>query len=130
MVNYQFRGQMIKTAIAGKRSSEKLLNLSEEVALFRVIIEEKVNSADSPAGLVTIAPELADLITRVSKLVETADKLEFRRNETLSREALSTFASQISDLAIELIPDPTVMAQFVGGVKKIVANLTNDDDSN
>lgn len=80
-------------------NSSTLSSLTDEVAILRILIEEKVNRCKDTSDLLLSSGPLSDLIIKCSTLVEKCQRLENRLNNLLDRTRVTQFAQ----ICVEII---------------------------
>lgn len=73
----------------------KLKTLNEEVAILRMIVEEKINQCDDMSELLLVSGPVTEMVMKVQKLVESCDKLETKSGSLLNKQQISNIASQL-----------------------------------
>lgn len=87
-------------ARAGELSnSSNLSSLRDEVAILRIMIEEKVNCCNDTNDLLLISGPLSDLVMKCGALVEKCQKLENKLGNFLDRTKVTQFAQ----ICVEII---------------------------
>lgn len=74
---------------------DKLKTLNEEVALLRMLVEEKVNRCEDVNELLIVAGPITDMVMKVQKLVESCDRLETKSGNLLSKQQIQGIATQL-----------------------------------
>lgn len=74
---------------------DKLKTLNEEVALLRMLVEEKVKRCEDMTELLIVAGPVTDMVMKVQRLVESCDKLETKSGNLLSKQQIQSIATQL-----------------------------------
>lgn len=74
---------------------KNLKTLNEEVAILRMIVEEKVNACDDMDDLMIVSGPVTEMIMKVQKLVESCDKLEMKSGSLLNKQQIQSLATQL-----------------------------------
>jgi len=80
-------------------ANSNLASLRDEVAILRMMIEEKVNSCQDSQHLLLMSGPLSDLIMKCGVLVEKCQRLESRLGNHLDR----TKVTQLAQVCVEII---------------------------
>ena len=94
-----YRLTKFKQRAAELSNSSALSSLTDEVAILRILIEEKVNRCEDASDLLLSSGPLSDLIIKCSTLVEKCQRLENRLNNLLDRTRVTQFAQ----ICVEII---------------------------
>jgi len=89
--------------------SDKLASLSDEVALLRILIEERWNRCETPQELLLSSGPLSDLITKSVSLVEKCHKLDTTLGNLLDKSKVMQFAQMIIEIIGKNITDDEVL---------------------
>lgn len=80
-------------------NSSNLSSLRDEVAILRIMIEEKVNVCNDTSDLLLVSGPLSDLIMKCGALVEKCQRLENKLGNFLDRTKITQFAQ----ICVEII---------------------------
>lgn len=76
-------------------SHDKLKTLNEEVAILRMLVQEKVNQCEDMTDLMLVSGPVADMVMKVQKLVESCDRLETKSGSLLNKTQIQNIATQL-----------------------------------
>lgn len=93
-------------AVAEKSGSSGLKDLSEEVGILRVIMEERLNSIESTNDLLINTASIMQLATGIQKLVDSLHKIDKELNNLIDREQLLIIAEGIVQVITDAVEDP------------------------
>lgn len=82
-------------------SHEALLSLRDEIALVKILIEERFNMIKNDSDLMVACGPLNTLFLTLEKLVKSCNQLEKSLGNLLSKAALLAFASQVVEIITE-----------------------------
>jgi len=82
-------------------NSTHISSLKDEVAILRILIEEKINFCQDTQQLLLMSGPLSDLIMKCTVIVEKCHKLDAKLGNLLDRERVVIFAQTL----IEIIGD-------------------------
>ncbi len=86
-------------------NSANLASLRDEVAILRMIIEEKVNACEDTHKLLLVSGPLSDLIMKCGVLVEKCNRLENRLGNFLDRNKITQFAEICINIISASVPE-------------------------
>lgn len=110
--------------IADKKSSPELKNLSEEIAILRILMESVLSECSTEADLVIKSPIIGDLTQKIEKLVTSCHKLDEQLGNSLDRSQLLSFASKVVDIIGREITDHDQMNRIAD---LIINELSQED---
>ena len=116
-----------KTRLERHAGSDDLKSLRNEVALLRMILEDKINAV-LPGDLSMNAGPISDLIMKIDKVVTSCNKLESAIGLSMDKTQLLLFAATIIQIIDDEVEDSTVKATIGTNIMKAV-NETADDSA-
>ena len=93
LLNYQLTVARARAEQLTHSSNAK--SLRDEIGLLRLMVETRLNSCKDELEMLMAAPQIADMIGKVDKLVNSAHRLEGALGQTLDKQALLNFAEKI-----------------------------------
>jgi len=96
-----------KAEIQRLGNSDHILNLRDEIAVLRMVLEKHINNIASDSDMLLATPAISDLCTKIERTVASCYKIEERTGQLLSIEQLGAFAIKIIDVVNEQVKDPT-----------------------
>jgi len=109
--------------IARHAEDDQLKNLSAEVGVLRMIVEEKLRKCENDVDLMTEAPMIADMVLKIDKLVNSCHRLDDKLGNLLDKNAIINFASLVVEIVSNNITDPTKVAAIAD---QIAATITKE----
>lgn len=103
-----------------------VLNLREELALARIVLEEIFNQCGTTNDLLTFSNQIDTYLNRVQRMVESCFKLEKMLGNMLTKEQLLTFAEGIITDISEVLADQPDLIDAIG--LKIMERVDNVAD--
>jgi hypothetical protein len=122
LINYRLT--KYKERIGSSLDSDQLLSLKEEVAILRMLIEEKLNKCESSTDLILMAGPLSDLIVKVEKLVSSCSRLDLRLGNLLDKGRVLQFAQTLIQIVSDEIDDEKILEKIS---LKIIEALKNGE---
>jgi len=109
------------------RAASDLGSLREEIALARVLLEEKVNSGESSLASLAIARDLLGVLGRLSR----AHRFELERSsQSLGKPALQKLVDQIADAFVAEFADVSDsecrLDRAADRIEKLIQGSSND----
>lgn len=86
-------------------NSADLASLRDEVAILRIMIEEKVNSCNDSHELLLVSGPLSDLVMKCGVLVEKCNRLENKLGNFLDRNKITQFAQICIEIISRCVPE-------------------------
>lgn len=99
----QYRLARFQAKFEDKAGHNKLKTLHEEVAIMKMILEEKINSCTDLTELLLSAGPLSDLVLKVQKLVESCDRLDHKAGNFLDRTRIQNIATGLMQVVASKI---------------------------
>ena len=78
--------------------SDKIKSLVGEIAILRALLERRLNSIDSEAEAVSMAPGIKDTMLAIDKLVNSWHAMDVKLGNVLSKQALLKLAQDIIEI--------------------------------
>jgi len=121
MKNYRLGKFHARAAELG--NSDGINSLRDEVALLRMLIEEKIKFCKDEHDLLLISGPISDLIIKVEKVVSSMNKLEDKLGNTLNKEKIIQFAQLMIEIIGRYIENPETLdaigEDFFAAMEKI-----------
>lgn len=109
-----------------KTTSEKRKDLTEEVALLRIMIEEIWNRCQNTDELIIMFQPLTILIDKTEKLVASMHKMELQSQQYMDQQQMMEFAQKIVEAIDECVSDP----QIRSAISKRIENIATETVGN
>jgi hypothetical protein len=87
------------------KEDDKVKSLREEIGLLRILTEERFNLIKEPLDLLMHSSAIADLVTRIEKLVVSAQKIEEKLGGLLDKNQVIQLAQEIINIIDNNIDD-------------------------
>ena len=100
-----YRLSKFKARLIQLGNNDNITSLRDEVAILRIMIEERINMCNSPQDLLMMSGPLSDLIMKVEKVVVSCNKLESKLGNLLDRSKAMQFAQTIVQIIGEHIDE-------------------------
>jgi len=133
MRNYRLR--KFQNRMEDFLTSPAIKSLREEIAILRMVLEEKLNQIDDPINLVLQAGPIGNLVLQINQIVSSCHKLELSSSRLLDREAIVQFSTQIVKILSENIQDEIILnkvsselGELLSRIKPDYSDLINDNE--
>jgi len=93
-----YRLDKFKNHLERHASSPALKSLRDEIAILRIIMEERLNRCSDANDLILQSGPISDLVSKIEKVVSSCHKLEGSMGQLLDKSAILQFASEIIDI--------------------------------
>jgi hypothetical protein len=90
-------------------SSDAVKSLRDEIGIMRMTLEEIVNRCQDSNDLIIYSGKIADMATRIEKLVSSCHRLELSTGSLLDRQDILQLAANLVDIMTRHIPDQDVI---------------------
>jgi hypothetical protein len=90
----------------------EIFSLTEEVRLLKQLIAARVGRITDENSLILTAGPVADMLTKLQKLVDAAVKLETAKGELISREAAMALIASIMTVVADVVVDVDLIDQI------------------
>lgn len=87
-----------------------------------MLLEEKMNRANTEAELVMMAGPLSDLVMKIEKLVSSCQRLENNLGNLLDKQQMKNIATQLMTVLSEKVNELNLSDEEKGQFIEIVAN--------
>jgi hypothetical protein len=117
---YKLRHQELKKI-------EDFTNLTDEISILRILIEERLNMIEGPADVIAHSGAISDLIAKCDKLAGTIDKLQKSSGQVLDKQAILQFAEEVIGIIQDCIPeDPALMGTIADRIIGAIPHGSSD----
>ena len=103
--------------------SDNISSLRDEVALLRMLIEEKINRCNDASQLLMMSGPLSDLIIKVEKVVTSMNRLEGRLGMHLDKTKIIQFSQVMIEIIGKYIDNPEVLDAIGEDFHKALSEL-------
>lgn len=119
-----YRVDIYKARIARMKSNDEVKSLSNEVAILRMLMEEKLRTCQDNTTLMLNAASIGDLVMKIDKVVVSCHKLEKNLGQHLDKSALIQFAGEIVALIGSTVTNKEEIKTVSDGILDIIKNST------
>jgi hypothetical protein len=108
--NYKINQARMRADLVAKANSSGLIDLRDEVALTRYLLEKILNTVDHENDLILQSSAISELVGKIEKLVVSCHKLELSTNSVLDEKQLVALAGTIVGIITTTIDSVTALA--------------------
>lgn len=105
-------------------------SLRDEVAILRILMEERLNKCQDNTDLILQSGPISDLVMKIDKVVSSCHKLEGSMGQLLDKSAILLFASQVIDIIGQVVTDKEQVEEIGARIMKAVGQLSNEENDN
>ena len=124
--NYQldkFKGRLNRHA-----GSSGLKSLRDEIAILRMIMEERLNACRDATDLILNSGAISDLVLKIDKLVSSCHKLEGSMGQLLDKSAILQFAAEIIEIVGDEVQNEEVIEAIGNRIMKAVGHIGDESE--
>lgn len=103
--------------------SDQITSLKDEVALLRMLIEEKINSCQDTQELLLRSGPLSDLLMKTASVVEKCHRLDSRLGNLLDRSKVLQFAQVVVEIISSRIDDEKILDEISSEILKSLSDV-------
>lgn len=119
-----------QAALERQTDSTAIKSLREEIGILRMLMEEKLNRCTDTAGLLLESHAISDLVLKIEKLVVSCHRLEGSLGQTLDKQAILQFASEIITIIGEKLEgQEDLIEEIADEIVAVVGRIGQDDAS-
>ena len=108
MDNFRLNQARFRERAEEFNSSDVISSLKGEIAILRILIEERMNRCSSQQELLLSSGPLSDLIMKSAALVEKCQKIDAKLNNLLDRSKVIQFAQVIIEIISKNVDSETL----------------------
>lgn len=107
-----YRIAQYQTRIDEKANGGAIKSLRDEIAILRMLIEERMNQCKDSHDLMLHSGPISDLIMRVDKVVNSCNRLEAQLGQMLDKTQALQWAAEVVEIIGRHVEDEEVMASI------------------
>jgi len=124
----QYRVQLYQQRLSEFADSDQIKSLREEIGILRLTLETLLNRCLSPNDLIINSNRIADLTTRIQKLVESAQRLELSTGFLMDKTTLERILAHVISICDRRIPDEATKRLVADDIFEVLAKKVTDDE--
>ncbi len=102
------------------KDPDAVINLREEIGILRILIEERLNFCNDTTDILMHSSIIADLISRVERVIASCHKIEEKRGNLLDKDQLLQICTSIVAIIGKYITDDKVMSNIANDVGQMI----------
>ena len=122
MDNFRLNQSKYRERAEEFNSDDKIASLKGEIAILRILIEERFNRCSSQQELLLSCGPISDLIMKSAALVEKCHKIDTKLNNLLDRSKVIQFAQCIIEIISKNV-DPEILELISSDINTALENL-------
>jgi hypothetical protein len=115
-----YRITKYRVRLAEMRSSEYIKDLRDEVAILRMILEEKMNGITSNTDLILQSGSISEMVIKIERLVLSCQKLEDKLGVTMDKAKVILIAEQMIGIISKHEKDANVVENIANDISKLL----------
>ena len=115
-----YRITKYRVRLAEMRSSEYIKDLRDEVAILRMILEEKMNGITSNTDLILQSGSISEMVIKIERLVLSCQKLEDKLGVTMDKAKVILIAEQMIGIISKHEKDAAVVENIANDISKLL----------
>jgi hypothetical protein len=124
--NYQLSKWQAR--IDKKKAAPDLKNLRDEIAILRMMLEERLNACNSGTDLMLHSSAISDMVMKVEKVVASCHKLERNMGMVVDKQAILNFAGRVVQIiTLELEGQPDKIDDIGNRILEEIGNIGEED---
>jgi len=109
--------------------SGEIKSLRDEIAILRMLMEERLNQCRDQMDLIYQSGPISDLVLKIEKVVTSCHKLELSTGSLLDKQAIMQFGSEMISLISTHITDEVVLSRISEAIYATIARSINPGDA-
>ena len=105
-----------------------LKSVRDEIAILRIILEERLNSLKTPMEIVAHTHTIADLTVKIEKLVSSCHKLEKSTGEYLDKNTIIQLGMEIVQIITKHVDDGKAIDNIATELSALIGRTINEPD--
>lgn len=109
--------------------SPHLKSLRDEIAILRMVLEERLNSCNDATDLILQSGPISELVSKIERVVNTCHKLDSSMGQLLDKQAILNFASVVIGIISKALGDDTEKLNLIADeILATVGRIGNNED--
>lgn len=123
---YYLRDPELREGLDRRADDSGVATVEGELELLRVMMERRLNQANSKAEIEAAEATAADWMMRIHKMSESLNKQKLLANEVLGRAALARFAQEVIMIVSQEIPEIATRDEIIDRIAARIAQALNE----
>ena len=123
-----YRVDMFKARILRQKTHPEVKSLANEVAILRMLMEEKLRVCTDDTALLLASASIGELVMKIDKVVTSCHKLEKNLGLHMDKAALLQFGGEVIQLITENVTDKEQVRKVADGILTIIGDTDGSKD--
>lgn len=124
-----YRIDMWKARISRQKMHPEVKSLANEVAILRMLMEEKLRICVDDTTLLLASSSISELVMKIDKVVTSCHKLEKNLGLHMDKAAILQFGGEIIQLITEKVTNKNEVGEVADGILAIIGEMDGSKDS-
>lgn len=121
-----YRLSKFQAQVARMGNSDGVKSLRDEIGILRMIMEEQLNRCEDASDLMIASHTITDLVLKIEKVVVSCTKLESSLGQTMDKQALLNFASQVIGIIGNHVTDSETLDAISDNILKALSSTETE----
>jgi len=118
-----YRVDMFKARIARHRTHPEVKSLANEVAILRMLMEEKLRTCSDDTELMLASASIGELVMKIDKVVTSCHKLEKNLGLHMDKAAILQFGGEVIQLISDKVTNKDEVRLVADGILTIIGDM-------
>ena len=109
-------------------TSPGIKSLRDEIAILRIMMEERLNMCNGAVDLMLHSHSISDLVMKIDKVVNSCHKLESNMGALLDKQDIIQFGGELINIIGNHITDEDILTALSNEIISAVARSTNVEE--
>ena len=106
--------------------NQEVKNLREEIGISRIVLEEIVNNCRGPVDMLSNAPKISDLASKIGKLVTQCHNIDKSLGQYMDKNDIVQIAQEFVQVISGVVTEPEDLNQIIEGIKDVLDRAFNE----
>jgi len=125
--NYQLT--KFKARVQRLGDSPDIKSLRDEVAILRMMLEERLNQCKDEGDLLMQSHTISDMVLKIERLVSSCNKLEGSMGQLMDKSAILQFANVVINIISDNIEDQVIINNIASRLMEAVGEIGRNSDA-
>jgi len=103
-------------------------SLRDEIAILRIVMEERLNSLSTPMEILSHAHTISDLAVKIEKLVSSCHKIEKSMGEYLDKNTIVQLGMEIVQIVTRHVDDGKAIDNIAKDLSDVISRTINEPE--
>lgn len=124
-----YRVDMWKARILRQKTHPEVKSLANEVAILRMLMEEKLRICMDDTTLMLASTSISELVMKIDKVVTSCHKLEKNLGLHMDKAAILQFGGEVIQLITEKVTNKKEVGEVADGILTIIGEMDGNKDN-